>query len=89
MSSSIESIKSGQQKLKIAEMSREMSEQNLSAEFEKFRVGESNIKNLVDAQKETDTARISEATARIDLIKSITAHENALGELPEGVTIRK
>jgi outer membrane protein TolC len=81
------SVDMGQRRLKTAEMSRVLSERKLQAEFEKFRVGESRIRDIIDSQNEVNNARITEINARVDFMKSLTALRTAIGELPDGVTV--
>ncbi len=87
ISSAIIGVEMGQRRLKTADMSRQLSEKKLAAEFEKFRVGESKIKDVIDYQNEVNNARISEINSRVDFMKSLSSFRTAIGDLPDGVTL--
>lgn len=88
ISSAFDAVQLGKRRLGTSRMAKELSEKKLKAEFEKFRVGESNIRNIVDFQADLNNARIAEVTARIDLRKSLSALNGAIGEFPEGVKFK-
>ncbi len=73
-------------KLVLVEMGREIAEKKISAEYEKFKVGESTVKNVIDAQTEVNNARVSELSARIDVFNNISALRSLTGQLPEGIS---
>ena len=85
ISSALNSVDLGYRRLKTSELAKSLSEQKLAAEFEKFRVGESSIRNIVDFQTEVNNARISELSARVDYLRSISALRNALGVYPPSI----
>ncbi len=84
--SAIQSVQLGSLRLKTSELARGLSEKKLQAEFEKFRLGESSIRNVIDFQSEMNNARISEIGARITLLNNLATLRNAMGELPPGIT---
>ncbi len=77
----------GTRKLKIAKISREMAERKLSSEYEKFNVGESNVRNVIDSQTEVNSARITEIGARVDLLTGLGQMRTLVGKLPDGHTM--
>ena len=83
----VKKLEIGSRRLKIAKISREMAERKLAAEYEKFRVGESSVRNVIDSQTELNTARISEITSRIDLLTGKGQLRTLLGKLPDGMTM--
>lgn len=88
VTSAVNSVEIGQRRSKTSELARGLSEKKLAAEFEKFKVGESNIRNIIDFQGEVNTARISEVNARVDFLKNLAALRNVLGEFPPGVELK-
>lgn len=87
INSAVISVEMGNRRLKTAGMSRQLSEKKLQQEFEKFRVGESKIRDIIDFQNEVNNARITELNARVDFLKSLTSLRTSIGELPEGITL--
>lgn len=77
----------GGRRLKIAKISREIAEKKLESEYEKFRFGESSVRNVIDSQSEVNSARITEIGARIDLLLGSSDLRTIAGKLPEGVSI--
>ncbi len=67
----------------IARMSREIAEKKLSAEYERYQVGESDIKNLIDSQTALNTARVAEITARVELLNDVTELKLLAGQAPD------
>lgn len=83
----VKKLEIGTRKLRIAKISREMAERKLSSEYEKFKVGESNVRNVIDSQTEVNSARISEIGARVELLTGMGQLRTLMGRLPEGHTI--
>jgi len=71
----------------IARMSRQISEKALSDEYEKFRLGESNVKNVIEAQNSLNNAQLSEISSQIDLATGLAELRTLTGQLPEGVKL--
>ncbi|MBI4402538.1 MAG: TolC family protein [Deltaproteobacteria bacterium] len=88
VSNSLQSADFSFRKLRTSELAKELSEKKLHAEFEKFRVGESNIRNILDFQTELNNTRITELNARIELLRNLAILRNSLGDFPDGVTVR-
>jgi outer membrane protein TolC len=83
----IKKLDIGGRRYRIAKISREIAEKKLSSEYEKFKVGESSVRNVIDTQTEVNGARISEISARVEMLLGY-AQLNALqGKLPDGVTM--
>lgn len=72
---------------RIAKISREIAEKKLNSEYEKFKAGESSVRNVIDTQTEVNAARISEISARIGMLTDHSQLRTLLGKLPEGVSI--
>lgn len=72
----------GKRRLQAAEAQRKLMQGKLEAEYEKFRVGESAVRNVVDAQAQLNTARVAEITARVEFIKLVTNLDILLGQNP-------
>ena len=79
-------ITSNLQRLKIAyirlghaKSNRDISATKAGAEYEKFIVGESDNKNLIEAQKEVTQSRITELQAYIEVRNTISSLSQALG----------
>lgn len=89
LNSAIQNVQLGYRRLKTSELARSLAEQKLAAEFVKFRVGESNIRNVIDFQTEVNNARIGEVSARVFLFTQLAVYRNALGELPEGIQLEE
>ena len=87
LSSLLKKLDIGQRRLKIAQLSREMAEKNLQAEYEKFKVGESSVRAVIDSQSELNSARTSELGARIDLLSGFGDLRAMGGRLPEGISM--
>ena len=77
----------GTRRYQIAKVSREIAEDKISAEYERFRAGESSVRNVIDSQTEVNSARISEISSRVDLAAAYGELNALLGKLPEGVTL--
>lgn len=77
----------GSRRYKIAKISREIAEKKLNAEYERFKAGESSVRNVIDSQTEVNGARISEISARVDVLSSIGRMRSLLGRLPDGVSM--
>lgn len=77
----------GGRRYKIAKISREIAEKKLNSEYERFKSGESSVRNVIDSQTEVNSARISEIGARVDMLSSIGRMRALLGDLPEGISI--
>ncbi len=88
VSSAVQTTNIAYKKLKLASLTRTLSEKRLQAEFEKFRLGESAIRNVIDFQNEVNTARIGEVGARVALRQSLSTLRTVMGDLPEGITIQ-
>ena len=77
----------GARRHRIAKLSREIAEKKLNSEYEKFKAGESSVRNVIDTQTEVNNARISEIAARVDLLLGYGQLNALQGRLPEGVTL--
>lgn len=78
-------VEIGFRRLSISSLTRELAEEKLKAEFSKFRVGESGIRNIIDFQNEYINSQVAELSTRLDVFTSVAQLRNALGQLPEGV----
>jgi len=87
VSSLVKRLEIGQRRMRIAKMSREMAEQKLNAEYERFRVGESGVRAVIDSQSEVASARIAELGARVTLLTGFAELRTLTGKLPEGVSM--
>lgn len=83
----VKKLEIGTRKLRIAKISKEMAERKLSSEYERFKVGESNVRTVIDSQTEVNGARISEIGARVELLTGLGELRTLMGKLPEGHTI--
>lgn len=83
ISSTLERLKISYIRLGHAKSNREVSETKVGAEYEKFIVGESDNKNLIEAQNEVTQARITELQAFIDVRNATSALNQALGQDPK------
>jgi outer membrane protein TolC len=77
----------GTRRYQIAKVSREIAEDKINAEYERFRAGESSVRNVIDSQTEVNSARISEISSRVDLAAAYGELNALLGKLPDGVTL--
>ena len=77
----------GSRRYRIAKISREIAEKKLNSEYERFKAGESSVRNVIDSQTEVNGARISEIGVRVDLLSSIGKMRALLGKLPDGMTV--
>lgn len=77
----------GMKRNSIAKMSREISERALSDEYEKFRLGESNVRNVIEAQNALNNAQLSEISSQIDLISGLAELRTLSGQLPPDVEL--
>jgi outer membrane protein TolC len=77
----------GTRRYQIAIVSREIAEDKISAEYERFRAGESSVRNVIDSQTEVNSARIAEISSRVDLAAAYGELNALLGKLPDGVTL--
>jgi len=87
VSSSLQSVRIGRERLKTSALARQLAEKKLRAEFDKFAVGESNIRNVIDFQSEVNNARIAEVGSRIDLSRSLAELRTGIGLFPQGTEI--
>ncbi len=88
LTSLMKKIDIGARRLKIAELTRQMAEQKLASEYEKFKVGEASVRDVIDSQNEVNSARLAELSARLDQTLSATQLRTLMGRLPEKVTLR-
>jgi outer membrane protein TolC len=79
ITSSLERVRIAYIRLDHAKSNREISETKVSAEYEKFIVGESDNKNLIEAQNEVTQARISELQAYIEVRGALSFLQQAIG----------
>lgn len=84
----IATLSSSYRRLKISGLNRQLSERKFSAELEKFRVGETNIRDVIDFQTELTNSRVNEMNSRIEILIALAQLRSALGQLPEGVDYR-
>jgi outer membrane protein TolC len=77
----------GTRRYQIARLSREIAENKITQEYEKFRAGESSVRNVIDSQTEVNGSRISEISSRVDLASAYGELNALLGKLPDGVTL--
>lgn len=82
ITSTLERLKIAYIRLGHAKANREVSETKVSAEYEKFIVGESDNKNLIEAQNEVTQARITELQAYIDVRNANASLGQAVGKDP-------
>jgi outer membrane protein TolC len=73
----------GSRRYRIAKVSREIAEKKLKSEYERFKAGESSVRNVIDSQTEVNSARISEISARVDMLSSIGKMRALLGRMPD------
>ncbi len=79
----------GTRRLGIATTSRTMAEKKLQSEFEKFKFGESSVRDVIASQTEVNGSRITEINARIDVILGHSELRKLGGKLPAGVTMQQ
>lgn len=79
ITSSLERVRIAYIRLDHAKSNREISETKVSAEYEKFIVGESDNKNLIEAQNEVTQARITELQAYIEVRTSLSSLRQSIG----------
>jgi outer membrane protein TolC len=79
ITSSLERVRIAYVRLEHAKSNREISETKVSAEYEKFIVGESDNKNLIESQNEVTQARISELQAYIEVRAALSFLQQAIG----------
>jgi outer membrane protein TolC len=77
----------GTRRLNIATTSRVLAEKKLQSEFEKFKYGESSVRDVIDSQTEVNSSRITEINARIDVILGHSELRTLAGKFPSGVTM--
>jgi len=78
ITSNLERVRIAYIRLDHAKSNREVSETKVSAEYEKFIVGESDNKNLIEAQNEVTQSRITELQAFIEVRNSLSSLKQAL-----------
>ena len=83
LSSLMKKIDIGVRRLKIAELTRQMAEQKLASEYEKFKVGEASVRDVIDSQNEVNSTRLAELSARVDQTLSATQLRTLMGRLPD------
>ncbi len=79
ITSNLERVRIAYIRLDHAKSNREVSETKVSAEYEKFIVGESDNKNLIESQNEVTQARITELQAFIEVRNSLSSLKQAIG----------
>ena len=79
----------GIKRLNIATTSRVIAEKKLQSEFEKFKYGESSVRDVIDSQTEVNAARITEINARIDIILGHSELRTLAGKFPSGVSMQQ
>ena len=80
-------IEIGTKRYQIAKISREIAEEKINSEYERFRAGESSVRNVIDSQTEVNSARISELSSRVDLVAAYGELNALIGKLPDGVSL--
>lgn len=85
VSNSVSKIEIGVRRLKASKQAKEIAEAQVAAEYEKYAVGESSLKNVIDTQQQLVNARLTEIQGRIDLMIALTALRASKGELPPGL----
>ena len=81
ISTLLSKIKIGGRKLNTSKQARALADSQLEAEYEKFSVGESTLKDLIDLQQQVINARLNEIQARVDLITAVGQLKIARGEM--------
>lgn len=85
VSNSIYNVKSAYRKLEISKITRFMSEKKFDSEYQKYKLGEGILKDIIDYQTEVTNARINEITSKIELLKALSAYYKSIGKLPMGL----
>jgi outer membrane protein TolC len=80
ITSAMERLRIAYIRLEHAKSNRQISEDKVAAEYEKFIVGESDNKNLIDAQTEVTQSRIAELQAYIEVRNTTSSLNQALGK---------
>lgn len=83
----IKKLDIGGRRYRIAKISREIAEKKLNSEYEKFKAGESSVRNVIDSQTEVNSARISEIGARIEMLTGYGQLRTLQGKLPDGLAM--
>ena len=83
----LKKIEIGGRRYRIAKVSKDIAERKITSEYERFRAGESSVRNVIDAQTEVNSARISEIGARIEMLNAINQLRSLLGKLPDGLEL--
>ncbi len=83
----IKKLDIGGRRHRIAKISREIAEKKLGSEYERFKVGETSVRAVIDSQTEVNTARIAEIAARIEMILGYGKLRGLQGKLPDGLTL--
>lgn len=78
--SSVNAINSSNRKIKTIQQSNELSETKLKSEYEKYRVGESTIKDILDYQKEVNDSRKALINQRIKILTDLRNYKIATGQ---------
>lgn len=68
----IASVQSSKEKLKLSIKSKALALAKLKAEFDRYRLGESSIKNIIDFQNQQNAAELDELSSRIALYRAIS-----------------
>ena len=82
----VKKLEIGSRRYKIAKLSREIAERKLKSEYEKFKAGESSVRNVIDSQTEVNEARIGEISSRIEILNGYGTLRTLLGKLPDGIS---
>jgi outer membrane protein TolC len=83
----IQSLVIGNRRCKIAKTTRDIAEKKLASEYEKFKVGESAVKLVIDSQTELNDAILREIDARIEYLLAFNNLRAMKGQLPLGVEV--
>lgn len=83
----IKKLEIGSRRFSIAKISREIAEKKLNSEYEKFRVGESSVRNVIETQTALNGARISEISAKLEVVSGFAQLNGMIGRLPDGVVL--
>ncbi|MBP6217013.1 MAG: TolC family protein [Oligoflexales bacterium] len=81
----INAAEAAQQKLKLSSKSKGLSLAKLQAEFDRYQIGESSIRNIIDFQKDGNSAETDELNSRIDLHRAASNLRKVQGLAPEEV----
>lgn len=66
-------------RMKLLEQAKQAATQTVTAEDERFRLGEGTSRNALDAQKDLTTALNRQATAAADILRALADHRYAAG----------